>query len=357
MVAPRYRIDDRLLEWATPRQREYVEAINKHHSIRAAARACGVHFTAVVHAITSLERRAAVYGYSPRHDLSKPVAPGQILRGASTLYRRGEPEPVLQWVKSRADDEQRERIIREAVRALAEDVKGLAPTVSAPARTATDLLSVYPLGDPHFGLYAWAREVGADFDLSIARRLTLAAIDRLVEASPCSETALILPLGDVFHMDDQSNQTPAHKHQLDADGRFVKVLEVGIQTFRHAVLRALEKHANVVVRFVGGNHDPHAIWSLAFSIAAYFEKEPRVTVDLSPGAHWFYRFGSVLIGATHGDKTKHPQLLGVMAADRSADWGETRHRYFYTGHVHNQIVTELPGLVCESFRTLAARDA
>jgi hypothetical protein len=46
-----------------------------------------------------------------------------------------------------------------------------------------------------------------------------------------------------------------------------------------------------------------------------------------------------------------------MAADRAEDWGQTKHRYWYTGHVHNQTVTELPGVVCESFRTLAARDA
>lgn len=46
-----------------------------------------------------------------------------------------------------------------------------------------------------------------------------------------------------------------------------------------------------------------------------------------------------------------------MAADRPEDWGQTRHRYFYTGQIHNQTVTELPGLVCESFRTLAAKDA
>jgi hypothetical protein len=161
----------------------------------------------------------------------------------------------------------------------------------------------------------------------------------------------------VFHADDQSNQTPAHKHQLDVDSRYVKVLHVGIETFRHVILRALEKHEQVIVRFVPGNHDPHAIWVLAFTISAYFANEPRVTVDLSPSKFWFHRFGSVLIGATHGDTVKHEKLLGVMACDRPQDWGETKHRYWYTGHVHNTTVTELQGVRCESFRTLAAKDA
>lgn len=357
MPAPRTRIDPKLYEWCTVRQLELLEAVNKHKSMSAAARAFGVNKNLIINALKSVERKAAIHGYSPQHDLTHTTAPGQKLRGASTLYRRGEPEPVLQWVKTSADEEQREAIIRATVAALAEDCRGLAPITAPPERAMADLLAVYPLGDPHFGMYAWAKESGDDFDLDIARSLTLGAVDRLVQAAPSAKTAILLPLGDIFHMDDQSNQTPTNRHQLDADGRFVKVLQVGIETFRHAVMRCLEKHNKVIVRFVSGNHDPHSVWALAFSISAYFEKEPRVSVDLSPSSHWFHRFGSVLIGATHGDKTKHRDLLGVMAADRPEDWGQTKHRYFYTGHIHSQTVTELPGLVCESFRTLAARDA
>jgi hypothetical protein len=350
-------VDERLYQYATVAQLEKLEAINAHGSMRRAAKALGLNKSAVLQALQEVKRKAAISGYSPEHDLTRPVAPGQMLRGASTLYRRGEPEPVLQWVKSSADAEQRDRIIRESIKALMDDVRGLAPVINPPKQTASNLLTVYPFGDPHFGMYAWAQESGSDFDLATARDQTLAAVDRLVATSPPSDTCIVLPLGDIFHANDATNQTPGHKHPLDTDGRFVKVLGVGIQTFRHAILRALEKHQNVVVRFVSGNHDPQAVWSLAFTISAYFEDEPRVTVDLSPAKHWFYRFGKVLIGATHGDTTKHPALLGVMAADRAEDWGQTKHRYWYTGHVHNQTVTELPGVVCESFRTLAARDA
>lgn len=357
MPAPLFGVDTALYQFCTVRQLEILEAINEHGSIRAAARHLKMHKNQARQAVLLVKTKAALRGYSPEHDLTRPVAPGQMLRGASTLYRRGEPEPVLQWVKTSADDEAREALMRQAVAALSEECRALAPLTEKPSRTLSDLLAVYPFGDPHFGMHAWAQEAGDDFDLKIARALTLAAVDRLVQAAPAAKTAIFLPLGDIFHANDQSNQTPAHKHQLDTDGRFVKVLQVGIQTFRHAILRCLEKHDKVIVRFVTGNHDPQAVWALAFTIAAYFELEPRVEVDLSPAAHWFFRFGSVLIGSTHGDKTKHRDLLGVMAVDRAEDWGQTKHRYFYTGHVHSQIVTELPGLVCESFRTLAAKDA
>lgn len=356
MGAPRYRIDEGIKDFATETQRKYIDAVNEHGSIRKAARVVGVHNAVMMRSIQAAERVAALRGYSPAHDMRHTVPAPFVVRGTSTLYDEV-GKPRMQWVKTRLDDDKLEQVVRESVAALTEEVKGRAPLTKAPTKALSDLLAVYPFGDPHFGLYSWAKEAGEDFDLEIARRLTLGAVDRLVQAAPAAETAILLPLGDIFHMDDQTNRTPAHGHQLDADGRFVKVLGVGIHTFRHAVLRCLEKHKRVIVRFVRGNHDPHAVWALAYTIAAYFENEPRVEVDLSPALHWFYRFGRVLIGATHGDTTKPEQLLGVMASDRAEDWGQTKHRYWYTGHVHHQSVREFAGVTAESFRTLAAKDA
>ena len=46
-----------------------------------------------------------------------------------------------------------------------------------------------------------------------------------------------------------------------------------------------------------------------------------------------------------------------MATDRASDWGETRFRYWLTGHVHHMSGKEYPGCIVETFRTLAPRDA
>lgn len=356
MPAPTHRVDEELKRWATEKQKLYIDATNEHGSMRAAARAMGVNIRVICQAIAAAKRTAEIRGYSPPHDMTRPVPDSYLVRGVSTYYNK-DGKAAGQWVKSRLDDQKAEQIVREMVAHLSEDVRGLAPLTPPPQRACKDLLAVYPMGDPHFGMYAWAKETGEAFDLEIAKRLTLGAIDRLLSSAPDAHTAIVLPLGDVFHADDQTNQTPAHKHQLDVDSRFVKVLGVGIEAYRHVILRALQKHKRVIVRFVQGNHDPHSVWALAFTIAAYFANEKRVEVDLSPSKFWFHRFGKVLIGATHGDTVKHEALLGVMASDRAQDWGETKHRYWYTGHVHNTTVKEFPGVVCESFRTLAARDA
>jgi hypothetical protein len=355
-VADTAKEAQQLLSFAsTDVQRGILQALVDTGSLRGAAKKLGIARSTVFGSITRVRRSAAVRGFSPDHDYTRAVPEGFVAKGVSTYYDK-DGNVRGQWVKSSLSAERAREVIEEAIRALSDDIPRAAP-IAPPKTNAQSLLAVYPFGDPHFGMYAWAQEAGDDFDLDIARNLTLAAVDRLVDSAPAADTAVILPLGDVFHIDSATNQTPASKNTLDADGRFVKVLGVGIQTFRHVIQRALERHRRVVVRFVGGNHDPHSIWALALTIAAYFENDPRVEVDLSPSLFWYFRFGKVLIGATHGDKAQHKDLNGIMAADRAKDWGDTKHRYWYTGHIHTRTVTEAPGVICESFRTLAAKDA
>lgn len=349
------KIDPKLVEFATVRQLEIIAAIEKNAgNERAAGRELGLKKSAVSDSMRRLRQRAALQGYSPEHDLTHPVAPGQRLRGASTLYKDG--VPVLQWVKTAADQGQAEQIMREFALGLAQDFKGLAPITPPPKEVESDLMCVIPMGDPHFGMHAWWEDAGEDFDLKIAESLTYGAIDRLIAASPPAGTALLLNLGDMFHADNQRNQSQSG-HQLDVDGRWAKVQQVGLRSTIHCLRRMLEKYEKVIFRINRGNHDGHSSYALALMISCYFHDEPRIEVDLSPAAVWYYQFGANLIGSTHGDTIKGPAMVSVMAADKPVEWGATRHRVWYVGHVHHQDVKEYPGGVVEYFRTLAARDA
>jgi hypothetical protein len=106
-----------------------------------------------------------------------------------------------------------------------------------------------------------------------------------------------------------------------------------------------------------GNHDKHSAQMLSICLSLFYSNNKRVTVDTSPSYFWYHRHGKVLIGATHGDTCKPDALPSIMADDVSEDWGATAHRYWYTGHIHTHNVKEFRGVIWESFRTLAARDA
>jgi hypothetical protein len=348
-------IDPKLYEFCTVAQLEVLEAIHKHGTQRRAAEVLGKSRGTIGNTLEAVKRKAALKGYAPDHNMTRTVPDGFKLRGVSTLYDK-EGKLAAQWVKSSADDDRQAEILKEFAASLAEGVKGLAPITLAPAHTTDSLLSVYKMGDPHFGALAWAQEVGEDFDLAIAEKLTCGAIDRLVATAPASKVGLLLNLGDMFHADNQRNVTQSG-HQLDVDGRWAKIQQVGLRAMLYCVRRLLEKHEKVIFRINRGNHDGHSSYALSLMVSCYFHNEPRVEVDLSPSVTWYLQFGKCLIASTHGDTLKEKDMLGVMAADRPKEWGDTLHRVWYVGHVHHKHIKEYPGGVIEYVRTLAARDS
>lgn len=348
-------IDTQLASFATVRQLELLEAVEKHGSNAKAAAALGVGRRSVDRAIARLKVAAALRGYSPDHDMTRTVPDGFKLKGVSTYYN-AEGKASGQWVKSAADDKRQAEMFKEFAENLAEGIKGISPRVAAPEHTSADLMCVIPIGDPHFGLKVWSQEGGANFDLDIAEDLTCSAIDRLLSSAPPAHTAVLINLGDMFHADSQSNTTTAGT-TVDVDGRWAKIQQVGLRAMLYCINRLLEKHQRVIFRINRGNHDKHAAYALSLMISCYFHNNPRVEVDLSPAAAWYMQFGSVLLASTHGDTMKGDKLMGVMAADRPEMWGATKHRYWFVGHIHHSDIKEYPGGIVEYLRTLAPGDA
>ena len=279
---------------------------------------------------------------------------GHAVAGVSTLVG-ADGEVRAQWVKTRKESEDRQAVIDATKEAFASAVP--VARVRAPRKAASEYLAAYPMGDPHVGMYAWAEEAGADFDLEIAEANLIAATSRLIESCRPCEQALIVNLGDFFHADTKENKTLRSGNVLDVDTRWGKVLRTGIRIMRTCIEKALERHKRVHVINAIGNHDEHTSQMLTIALAMYYEKNPRVTFEEAPTHYHYHQFGNTLIGVTHGDQTKVANLPGIMATDRPKQWGDSKHRYWFTGHVHNQRVFEFPGCLVESFRTLAARDA
>lgn len=342
--------------FATPRQREFLAAITEHGSARAAEKALGLGNDVVSRSIRALKAKAALKGFAPESDMTRPVAEGFAVKKVSTYYNR-DGEKAGQWVQSIPEREAAHEAMRAAIEGICEGLKGLVPITPMPAYADNDILAVYPMGDPHFGLYSYAEETGDNFDLDIAEQVTCEAIDRLVTSAPKAATAMLLNLGDFFHSDTSSNQTLTSGNPLDVDTRFSKVIRVGLKAMVHCVRRLLEKHDRVIVWNMKGNHDEHSADWLSVCIEAAFSNDPRVEVDQRPSLYKFHRFGKVLLGAHHGHGAKANDLPLLMAADRPEDWGASNFRHWMCGHIHHWTAKEHPGVVVETFRTLAGKDA
>jgi hypothetical protein len=350
-------IDERLKEFATPTQRKYVDLINQHGSERAACKSIGAHHSMINNAMRRLKAYAAAHGYSPEHDLTHPTAPGQMLRGASTLYRRGEPEPVLQWVKTSADQSQLEAMQRATIEAMAEELPRLAP-LPKPAGAIDSLCNVYTLTDVHIGALAWNKEtLTGDWDLKIAESVLTGCFEQMVMSSAPAKIGFVNQCGDFEHFDSMQAVTPLHGNLLDADGRFSKLVETSIRVLRRLVDISLMKHEKVVLLVAEGNHDQaSSIW-LRHMFKALYENEPRVEVIDSELPYYVYQHGKTMLCFHHGHLKKNDELPMLFAAQFPEIWGATTKRYAHTGHRHHVEEKEHGGMKVLQHATLAARDA
>ena len=343
-----------LLPYTTDRQREYIEAIIRHRGVRAAAEALNVHHATISKAIKAARIKAAMQGHSPEHDMVHEVPNPFIVKGVSTYYNR-DGVAAGQWVKSSLDNERRLQIVKEMVEALIEDIRPVSP-MSFASSCESDLLTVYPLGDPHAGLYSWKDETGSHYDLDEFERVNIAAIDRLVSMAPPSKIALFNDKGDLTHADNNKNRTPRSGHALDVHGRHSQVVRIAVKVKIHSVTRLLEKHEKVIIRIDPGNHDEETALMIAMIIEAYYRNEPRVEVVTSPNPYWYYSHGKVLIGTCHGDGAKGKDLPAIMANDVRELWGAARDCVWFVGHVHHRDEKEYRGCDVIYVNTLAAPD-
>lgn len=331
----------------TPLQREAVEALEQHGSARAAARALGIPRETFRSRLEAAKRDPAIT------ESMAAVGTGLV--------------PAVAWIKTKptadapgysvmlkpqaAPDDTAERI-----RAALEGMEPAAP-VSMPEHHDDDLLTVYPLADCHVGMMAWGRETGEDYDTAIAVSRIREWVGRAVDASPASGHAVILDVGDLTHADDQTNQTPRSRHQLDVDTRHFRTLEVTIAALAYAVEYALRKHARVTVRILPGNHNVTSFMTIVFALAERYRDEPRVTVEKSPSEFWVMQFGDCLFAAHHGHGGKPERMVLFLADEYAQIWGATRHRVLYTGHLHHLKAADIGGVTWEQLRALTARDA
>jgi len=346
--------------WGTQRQQEVIDCLLKHEGDRlAASEEMGVSLKRIRTLLYFAGKKAAQAGVG--HTPGDLAPPGYHVRGVSQLLDK-DNQPVLTWWKTAKDrDGDRLDALREVFADECSDFKNLIPPEPSPKQTVLegDRLTIYPFGDPHFGMYAWGEESGEDWDLDKAEATLSQAMSDLVYLSPPTETAILANLGDALHADDSSNRTSRSGHALDVDTRYSKVVRVVVRTFVRAIRTALKKHRRVHVLNLIGNHDDHSALWLSVALDAMFSADPRVVVDTSPNPFRYYRFGSCLFGFVHGDggKAKVRDLPEIMAADRAEDWGKTRHRHFYTGHVHHESVKERRAVTVETFRVLPPSDA
>jgi hypothetical protein len=281
---------------------------------------------------------------------------GQLVKGVSALVD-AQGREIAKWIKTGADAGAQKAAL-EAMVAGFVDVLPRAETVAAPAHTIDDLLNQYTITDHHLGALAWNEETGGgDYDLRIGEQLIIDWFAAAIAQSPAAKRAVFAQLGDFLHYDSFKSVTPEHGHLLDSDSRYPKMVRASIRIVRTVIRMLLEKHEQVDVIMCDANHDPAGEVWLREMLAAFYDEEPRVSVDTNPGTYSVIEHGDVSLFYHHGHRRGVKNVDSILVGKFRKVYGRTSLSYAHTGHKHSDELKTTDLMKVEQHETLAAPDA
>ena len=346
-----------LKEFATARQCQVIDALQEHGSQSKAAKALDINSRTLERSLQAVKRQASRRGWSPDHDMTHSVPDTHVVKGVSTFYD-ADSKPIRQWVKSDLKKQSQEDALQSFAEGLIED---LPKYQSLPSKQLTDIpqaLTAYVIGDAHIGMRVTKERNGdSDWNLEIAERVTVGAIEKLIQATGGSDTALMLDLGDFGHSDNLQNTTSSGQNHMDMDGDYGDSVAAQVRVYRRSIDLLLKSHNKVILMQVRGNHNSSTSRCMNIMLKAFYEQEPRVEVMGNANKFQSVVYGKSLIVTHHGDRMKPQRLFEYTARSLSKEWGQCDHKYGLMGHIHHHTAVEIGGMLCETFQALPAGDA
>lgn len=242
---------------------------------------------------------------------------------------------------------------------IVEDMKQYSPkypTIKYVKNKESHLLVVDP-ADLHIGKLCSAIEVGEDYNSQIAVQRVRDGVNGIINKSAGFNIDKILLIigNDILHVDNPKSSTTSgtfqdtHLMWYDA---FLIAKKIYIE-----VIETLMQIAPVHIQYDPSNHDYTNGFFLADSILSWFNKCENVTFNTSIAHRKYFIYGKNIIGTTHGDGAKESDLPLLMAHEASSDWGNCKHKYVYTHHIHHKKSRDYMGVCVESLRSPSGTDS
>lgn len=211
----------------------------------------------------------------------------------------------------------------------------VAPIVYGKTNIKKDNLLELALFDMHFGKLAHGEESGEDYDIKIAAKRYISAVESLLNRINLSTVErILLPVGqDLLNVDNLQGTTTAGTPQ-DNDSRFYKVVR-SVKNILIAVIEMLSKIAPVDVVVVVGNHDEQSTFMIGEMLDAYFHNDRNVSVFNTASLRKYYKYGIAGFMFTHGNREKQNDLGMIFAAENAELWASVKQRYIQIGHYHH----------------------
>lgn len=132
-----------LYQFATVRQIEYLDAIEKHGGKKSAAKALNVNPRTIEKSLATLKAKAAQQ-LPQEHDYTKAVPDGYTIKGISQFVN-SEGKIAGQWIKTGVDDARRQELLEAMVATMCADIPKLG-TIKPPQGYGQRLVKRDPYG-------------------------------------------------------------------------------------------------------------------------------------------------------------------------------------------------------------------
>ncbi len=344
-------IDPNLRPYATFRQAEFIDAINKHGNMAEAERALGLSVGIISRSMSRLKDSAARKGYAPGH-WTEGVAPGYRM-GKVTVQRSAAGVERV-WERQHPEAERLEALIERCEERLKDFPRFEAiaplPSINAPL---TNFLGLFDL---HIGEKISSDDPAGCWDIAIAKRTIIGSASHSILSAPKAKRLVICFGGDAAHYDGLEPVTPRSKHVLHSDGDFDDMVDAVLDVAIPTIDIGLQTHDEVYVIWAEGNHDQASSVWMRKMLARIYAAEPRLMVVQAKVAYYALRFGKVMICVHHGHGAKLTDYAGIFASMFRQMWGDAEYAYGHRGHEHHIHEKERAGMLMTQHPSLAPSD-
>lgn len=317
----------------TPKQRDALDAFEKHGTIRQAAAALGI-------AYSSFYER---YMGAKKHLETDPAIQGAMsevgMQDASVLHSGWiKTDGASMYFQMPPDKGEQPEGIAERIADRMNKVHP-APHIQRPKVTETNKMNFVPLYDVHMGM-----RIGDYGTAASVNRIREGVFD-VIDRAPRTETLILLNGGDFTEANDNSALTPASKHPLAVDMDFDDLSDVATDITVELIEFALTRADNVVYQAIKGNHDHAMPVVLRQALRQRYRDETRF--ELRDGLETFsYEWKDNFLTGIHGhQKVSNPQKLALSIMSRyRQEFGRAKRCELWRGHLHSEVSIAVPGM-------------
>lgn len=155
-------------------------------------------------------------------------------------------------------------------------------------------------------------------------------------------------LGDTFNSDNGRDTTTSGTPQ-ESEHDWRETFRQTREAIVTAALTAAKVGSRVNIHILPGNHDYERAYYLTDTLWSFFHRTDHIKVVLDDGPRRYLRWGSSLIGLTHGDRVKPVDL--AMSMFREQTTVGVRFFEWHLGHIHTRREDEIHGVTFQWFRT------